>query len=256
VPFWAGVSAPALAAATATALRAPGSYRGSTRGHAARVTRYRYPDVPVGGVVTARLFGPERVFRLEVRRRVANFGVAITWRAPGVEVEPRVVAAGDENRLTGYAGLPVNANPYVTGFGERTPAAGALRPARGRYDVVFDSRTASTAGRFAFRFWVDDVTPPAVRLLTRTVGRGGSFRLRLTDRGSGVDPASRIVTVDGRPRASSVTGGVLRVPATGLAPGAHVLRVRVSDYQETRNTENVARILPNTRALRAVVAVR
>jgi hypothetical protein len=30
----------------------------------------------------------------------------------------------------------------------------------------------------------------------------------------------------------------------------------VSDHQETRNMENVGRILPNTRVLRAVVTVR
>jgi len=34
------------------------------------------------------------------------------------------------------------------------------------------------------------------------------------------------------------------------------VRLRVSDYQETKNTENVARILPNTRTLTATFRVR
>jgi hypothetical protein len=36
----------------------------------------------------------------------------------------------------------------------------------------------------------------------------------------------------------------------------HRLRLRVSDYQETKNTENVARILPNTRVLSATFRIR
>jgi len=34
------------------------------------------------------------------------------------------------------------------------------------------------------------------------------------------------------------------------------LRLRVSDYQETKNTESVARILPNTRTLTTTFRVR
>ena len=41
--------------------------------------------------------GPEQVFVVRVTGRVANFGVVITARGPGSRVEPRVVAAGDEN---------------------------------------------------------------------------------------------------------------------------------------------------------------
>jgi hypothetical protein len=34
------------------------------------------------------------------------------------------------------------------------------------------------------------------------------------------------------------------------------LRVEVADYEETRNNENVTRILPNTRVLSAQVTIR
>ena len=50
----------------------------------------------------------------------------------------------------------------------------------------------------------------------------------------------------------NLTLGELR----NLAPGSHRLRLRVSDVQESKNTENVARILPNTRWLTATFRVR
>jgi len=77
--------------------------------------------------------------------------------------------------------------------------------------------------------------------------------VRATDAGSGVDPASITATVDGR----NVT---LRGPASSLtvaaAPGRHTIVVHASDYQETKNMENVPPILPNTATLRATVTVR
>jgi len=44
-------------------------------------------------------------------------------------------------------------------------------------------------------------------------------------------------------------GGLVSVSTAGFVSGKHRLRLRVSDYQESKNTENVARILPNTRWL-------
>ena len=70
----------------------------------------------------------------------------VTSRARGVRVEPRIVHAGDERRLTGYAALPFNLNPYLRTFGDPVLAAGAILPAAGRYDVVFDSPSAARAG--------------------------------------------------------------------------------------------------------------
>jgi subtilisin family serine protease len=256
LPFWLRVSAPALAAARTTPLRGAGLHHGDTRGRRALVTTYRYPEVPVGGGITARLAGPEQVFRVRLPRPVVNFGVAVVARDPGVTVEPRVVSAGDESRLTGVAGLPVNNNPYLDSFGAPVLAAGATRADAGVYDVVFDSRTRLGAGRFTFRFWVDDVTAPRANLVAASVARGRPFRIRVTDTGSGVDPGSVRVTLDGLSAPRAVRGGSITVPTGDFELGRHVLLVRVSDFQETRNDENVARILPNTRTLRAVVTVR
>ena len=145
IPFWLRVERPALAAASSV-LRVPGIHLGNTRGKPARVSRYRYPDVGNGGAVTSTLLGPEQVFRIELAKPVANFGVVVVRRGKGVRVEPRVVAAGDENRLTGFAALPVNLNPYLSQFGEPVLAAAAVRPLAGAYDVVFDSASPAGAG--------------------------------------------------------------------------------------------------------------
>jgi len=256
IPFWFRVSTPALAAATARPLPRPGIYAGDTRGKPALASTYRYPEVPADGPVSSTLAGPEQLFRFTVTRRIANIGVVITSRGNGVRVEPRVIAAGDENRLAGYAALPFNLNPYLVDFGEPTLAAGVLHPATGTYDVVFDSSTAAGAGAFTFRFWVDDVTPPTTRLLKRSVPRRTPIGIRVADVGSGVDRSSILVTVDGVTRPATLSGGVIRIGTSNLVRGRHRLRLQVSDHQETRNMENVARILPNTRVLRATIVIR
>ena len=88
----------------------------------------------------------------------------MTQRGRGSRVEPRIVAGLDENRLTGYAALPVNHNPYMDEFQDGVLAAGALSPVPGDYAVVFDSASRAGAGTFRFRYWVDDVTPPTLRV--------------------------------------------------------------------------------------------
>src|SRR5207249_5679914 len=91
----------------------PGSYRGNTTHGVARVSSYRYPDVPAGHVsFPVRLVGREVVYRVRIRRRLANFGVTVTSVDRGVRVEPRLVRADDENRLAGYPALPFDENPY------------------------------------------------------------------------------------------------------------------------------------------------
>ena len=256
IPFWARVSVPQLRTAGARALARPGIYVGDTRGRAARVSSYRYPEVPSGGPVNGRLAGPEQVFTVRLARPVANFGVVVLSRGRGSAVEPRIVAAGDENRLTGYAALPLNQNPYVDEFGDPTPVAGALRPRAGVYHVVFDSTTRANAGTYRFRFWVDDGTPPRARIDTRTVRAGRPVTVRVSDTGAGVDPRSLEATVDGRQVTVRLSGTVARIATDGLAPGTHRLRLQLSDFQETRNTENVTRILPNTRVVTASITVR
>jgi len=254
IPFWLRVTRPTLGHHQVTRLRSRGIYRGDTSGARNLVSTYRYPELQ-GDDGPLTLAGPEQVFRLVLRHPVANFGVVVVSSEPGVKVEPRVVASDDENRLTGYAALPVVLNPYLADFDDRVLAAGALSPAAGTYDIVFDSRTRRGAGRFTFRYWVNDVTPPTASIAARTVRAGKPLLVRVADAGSGVDPATIVARIDGRSRATTLAGAVAQIDTKRLSPGTHRLTFQVSDYQETRNTENVAAILPNTGHLSAVVRI-
>jgi subtilisin family serine protease len=256
IPLWGRVTASALARHTTSLLERPGAYRGTTRREDAFVTRYRYPETPSGVGITTILRGPERVFRIALTKRVANFGVVMTSRGRGSRVEPRLVAGLDENRLTGYAGLPLNYNPYLEQFDQGVLAAGALSPTPGDYAVVFDSASRAGAGPFAFRYWVNDVTPPTLRLRSRSVRRGQELPVSAIDTGAGVYPETIAASVDGHVVRTRYHSGVISIPTGSLAEGTHRMRLRVSDYQEAKNTENVARILPNTRTLTVSFRVR
>src|SRR6185312_382216 len=142
IPFWFRVESPKLGGDPVTQLTAPGVHKGQMRGKRSLVTSYRYPADPRSVPAAA---GPEQVFRVRITRPVANFGVVLlSSSAPSrFRPSPRVVAAGDENRLTGNAGLPLVINPYLDSFGASRPVAGAIRPGPGSYDVVFETPVAA-----------------------------------------------------------------------------------------------------------------
>jgi subtilisin family serine protease len=259
IPFWFRVESPKLGGDPVTQLTAPGVHKGQMRGKRSLVTSYRYPADPRSVPAAA---GPEQVFRVRITRPVANFGVVLlSSSAPSrFRPSPRVVAAGDENRLTGNAGLPLVINPYLDSFGASRPVAGAIRPGPGSYDVVFETPVATTPtgvgpGAYTFRYWVNDVTPPSVRLVARIVRPGAKLRLAVTDAGSGVDPQSLVATVDGRSAAVTYSAGRATVSLPGVAAGRHRVVLTAGDYQELKNMENVPQILPNTRTFRTTFAV-
>jgi subtilisin family serine protease len=258
IPFWVRVTNPQLGRDRVTAtLRRTGNYRGSTRGKASHVACYRYPTDPTPLGVPRCLRGPEQVFAVRLRRPVANFGVAILSRGRGVRVQPRVVyASRGEEGLTGYAGLPLNLNPYLPTLARAELVAGADRPTAGSYRIVFDTPSRAGAGRFAFRFWIGDTTPPRIRLLTPRVTEGQAVVFAVTDRGSGVDPGSLHATLDGSAVAVHIRDGRARIDTSLLAPGRHTVVLRASDYQEAKNMENTGPILANTRTARVSFRVR
>ncbi len=257
-PYWFRVTVPRLGKERSVLLRRPGVYAGNTRGRPALVTSYRYPSAPGALGVAARLAGPEQVFRFVVRGRIANAGAVVTRQGGGVHVSPRLVRAGNEDLLAGYTALPLRLNPYLPGYFGIVPAVGVFRPAPGTYDLVFDTRSRRAAGRFTFRFWLNDTTPPGVRLLTKSIARGGSLLLRVRDRGSGVDPTTMTASVDGRFRRLvwDPAHGLVQVRLPALARRPHRLVFTASDYQESKNNENAATVLPNTRHFAATFSVR
>ena len=254
IPFWFRVAAPKLGLEQTTPLVRTGTYHGDTRGRPALVDSYRYPDDARIMGVERTLSGPEQVFRVSIGRGVSNFGVAVVDGAHS-NVTPRVVRAGDENQLLGEIGLPFNANPYLPAYGTPMPVAGGVLPAPGLYDIVFDSGTAAGAGPFTFRFWINDVTPPRLSLLSTRAGR---FRVRAVDNGAGLDPRYVRLSVDGfaRPARYDASRHEITASLKGLKPGRHRFTLLVSDYQEPKNMENVPKILPNTARLHAAFQVR
>ncbi len=247
VPFWIRVDTPQIRA-QARALTRQGVYHGTTVGAPSRVSTYRYPDLSPSGLdIPSRLAGPEAVFRFHLTRAVANFGVVITSRARGVGVEPRILLGADQNRLAGYTALPVDLNPYRSQYGDHRLISGVVLPAAGDYYVVFDSPSGARPGRFSFRFWAGDVTPPRIRLLGV---RGGFAVFSVTDRGAGVDPGSFSARVDGHARRIRYSAGRASISLAGLARRRHLIALTASDYQETKNMEDVGPILPNTRTVR------
>jgi len=239
IPFWLAVTQPQLATSPRTRLTRAGVYRGTTAGKPARVRTYRYPK-------SETYAGPEAVYRVTIGRGAANFGaVVLSGRAV-----PHTVFAGDEDHLAGYTALPLMLNPYLRSYGTPRPVSGAVLPAPGAYDIVFDTRTAADAGPFRFRYWVNDASPPRLRVVGSS---GGRVVVAATDGGSGIDPASISATVDGRGARAQFAGGKITVTA---GRGRRRLVLQVSDFQESKNMEDVPKIRPNTATLATTLRVR
>ncbi len=241
IPLWVEVDHPLLVSEHAQTLTHPGIYSATTVGGPEKILRYRYPTAGDSSYP-----GPERAYLVHVTKPIANFGVAVL----SGHAIPHVVFAGDENHLVGFPGLPTNINPYLDSFGQQRPVAGDILPAPGTYEIVFDTRSARLAGPFTFRYWVNDTTPPKIRVVSTA---SSTITLSITDRGAGVDPESIKATLDGHNVIERYHDGLLTFQAS---QGRHLLIVSAADYQELKNMEDVAQILPNTATLRVSLVVR
>ncbi len=254
IPFWLRTERPRLGSPVRV-LSKQGRFDGDTRRGQARVSSYRYPDDPSGVGVSNDLPGPEQVFRVRIRGEAANVGARVTRQGRVARVSPRIVLAGNENRLTGVPALPIDVNPYRGSFGDARLVVAANRPSPGAYDVVFDTRSRAVAGPFSFRLWINDTTPPQVRLLPPVTK--SELVLAVADGGSGVDPLSIRARVDGVTVPFTYSAGRVRVLLDGRAGrGRHRLSFTVADFQETKNSESVVGILSNTTVLSTVFRVR
>jgi hypothetical protein len=80
--------------------------------------------------------------------------------------------------------------------------------------------------------------------------------LSIADSGSGLDPLSLVVLIDGRRVVFTLSAGRIRVPLDGVARGGHRIQVMAADFQETKNSESVVGVLPNTTSFRKRFTVR
>ena len=127
--------------------------------------------------------------------------------------------------------------PVLDKFLRGVLAAGALSPLPGDYAIVFDSGSRAGAGSFTFRYWVNDVTPPRLRLRTPSVAGRQPLRVQATDAGAGVYGASIVAMVDGYDVRATFHSGVVsistRKPRARDAPAA-APGVRLPGVQEHR----------------------
>jgi minor extracellular serine protease Vpr len=237
---------------------------GSTLQGPSLVDRYRFPDSPFG--IPPTVTGPpmqedgaEQVYVTTLDRPAVNLGVAADLVSDNALIDPFLMGSLDENNVQGLAGTPTNVNPLTFGFQLPIGAAATVFPRQQDFFISVDSGRdpftgARLAGRYRLRSWVNDVTPPRVRLLTTTVAGGRpTIAVRATDAGAGVDPFELAI---GYTRVA--VGAAAFDPVSGLAvfpippqapqlPANRRITLIASDYQEAKNVNTSGEeIMPNT----------
>src|ERR671935_1010224 len=238
---------------------------GSTINGPNRISSYCCPSEPFGP--PPDYFGPpmdesgtETTYVTSINRPVANIGVAIESETAGSLVHPWFLGSPDERDVQGYAGTPVNVNELMPDFSVDLGAAGSSFPKIQRFYVTVDSGTDSFThrplpGRYVLRSWVNDVTPPRLRLVTKRIAQGRpTIVARATDSGAGVDPFSLVISYRG-----VLVGAALYDPVSGTAifplprearaipAGRTSALFSASDFQESKKVKGSgSNILPNT----------
>ncbi|HVM58466.1 MAG TPA: S8 family serine peptidase [Gaiellaceae bacterium] len=237
-----------------------------------RVDAYRYPVAPFGNAPDSPPMeenGDEKVYVTQVNVPAANAGVSAVPLSVGTRLDTFYLGALDENTVQGFAGTPINVNALMYDYLDPVGAAGSSFPRQQTFYAVVDSGRGrfngeSLAGRYLLRSWVNDVTPPTLKLLSTQVSAGRpTIVLRSTDSQSGVDPLSLTIGYDGvlvgATSYDPVTGiSVFPLPLTSpaLKPGKLTLRMESSDLQEAKNVDTVGtNIMPNTRFASAPLRV-
>ena len=140
-------------------------------------------------------------------------------------------------------------------------AAGVVFPSLKRYYVAVDSTQdlytgKALRGRYRLRYWVNDLRPPTVRLLTRRVAAGRpTLAVRAQDSGAGVDPYSMLIAYQGVAVGAAVVRPELghrdlRAAERGAAGSreAGIALLAASDFQESKNVSTFGpNVMPNTR---------
>ena len=176
-------------------------------------------------------------------------------------IDPWLLGSLDENDVQGETGTPMNVNPLTFDYGLAIGAAGVMFPSLRRYYVAVDSTQDLFTGRalrgsYRLRYWVNDLKPPVVRLLTRRVAVGRpTLAIRAQDRGAGVDPYSLLIAYQGVAVAaaaydssSGIAVYVLPNEAPRVPRGRNLALIAASDFQESKNVTTFGpNVTPNTR---------
>jgi hypothetical protein len=281
IPYAFSVSRSSLTSAQVTPLKTLQS--GDTRSGDNRATAYRWPTSPfsilgIFGVdPSVNDDGKEKIYSLTITKQAVNAGVVVVKPTPKLgasitallssnqPIHPWFMGSLDENDVLGYAGIPVNVNGSLPDFLYSIGASGGVFLPPGKYYVSVDSGRdlfsgRSLAGKYTLRSWVNDVKPPTVKILTKTLSSGRpTIVAKVSDAKSGVDPFS-MQLVFGPSKRQSTVRAALYDPATGMAafaipkealplePGTQFMQLTVSDYQEAKNINTESQSpFPNTR---------
>ena len=163
---------------TSTPIKLRRFQNGTTAGGASRVDSYRWPAAPFGyppNITDPPVVedGAERVYLVpHLDRPVVNLGVSVVSAESGAVIDPWLLGSLDENDVQGEAGTPVDVNPLTFDFGLPIGAAATVFPRLQRFYVSVDSAQdvytgKPLRGRYRLRYWVNDLRPPKIRLLTQ-----------------------------------------------------------------------------------------
>jgi hypothetical protein len=260
IPYLFWVDKPALVGDPVKPLH--GFVVGDTSKGTSHVNAYRWPVAPFGvspGLPPMNEDGAEQVYALDVKKPAANAGVSVLLQDGYVDTF--FLGARDESSVQGYTGTPADVNGLTFDYGLPISAAGTEFPRVQRYYVSVDSGRSvlngeSFAGQYILKSWVNDVTPPSVRVLTKTVTAGRpTIVVKTLDRQSGVDPYGIVIGYGNAlvaPAEYDPISGIAIIPLPNAAPLLRAGRRQVlfasSDFQESKNVDTMGKnLLPNTR---------
>ena len=152
--------------------------------------------------------------------------------------------------MAGEAGLPLDVGPITFTSGLPEPAAGLWFVQPGDYYVSVDSPRAKDAGPYKLRYWVNDLKPPRVQLLTPEVSVGGDMTLKfaIADPESGVDPYTVVAFAGDTPLfvlySAETSTGTLHLPK--LKPGTYRVGLFAADYAQSKDVLGVRPTTANT----------
>ncbi|HEY6961850.1 MAG TPA: S8 family serine peptidase [Gaiellaceae bacterium] len=238
---------------------------GSTASGTNDVSVYCCPGEPFGPPPnytgpTMNEDGAEHLYSYEVNQPIVNFGVSILGQSQGALIDPFVLGSKDENDVQGYAGIPTDVNSFTFDANLDVGAAGVQFPRLQRFYVSVDSRAdpftnKSQKGKYLLNAWVDDLTPPFVRVVTTRITAGRPLIIaEVADFQSGVDPLSLVINYNhalvGASAYDPVSGlAVFGIPAAApkFKAGRTNMVLMASDYQEAKNINTVGdQLMPNT----------